>query len=89
MDARTVSRLSGPSGDVSAGAIIAFVSWAGAKGSHVDNQKTTAETAEVTLDLTGLLGAGLVFDAAGDQARQAELIDANCTKIGAETSVRA
>ena len=36
------------------------------------------------LDLTGLLGADQVFDAAGDLHKQAELIDANCNKVGTE-----
>ena len=38
----------------------------------------------ITLDLTGLLGAGQVFDPAADAETQAELIDAHCNKIGSE-----
>jgi hypothetical protein len=45
---------------------------------------SAAPTAELDLDLTGLLGAGQVFAAAGDARRQAELIDAYCNKIGSE-----
>ena len=36
------------------------------------------------LDLTGLLGADQVFDATGDLGRQADLIGANCNKVGTE-----
>ena len=53
----------------------------------MDDRKTSSEIPRLgpKLDLTGLLGADRVFDAAGDQLRQAELIDANCNKIGGET----
>ncbi len=52
----------------------------------MDFRKTSSEGQDsgLKLDLTGLLGAGQVFDAAGDLLRQAELIDANCNKIGGE-----
>ena len=39
---------------------------------------------EINLDLTGLLGSGQVFASEGDPRLQAELIDANCNKIGVE-----
>ncbi len=39
---------------------------------------------EINLDLTGLLGSDQVFAAEGDPLLQAELIDANCNKIGVE-----
>ncbi|HEY5409953.1 MAG TPA: hypothetical protein VIJ94_04420 [Caulobacteraceae bacterium] len=53
----------------------------------MDNRKSSSEHQEagLELDLTGLLGADRVFDAAGDALKQAELIDANCNKIGGET----
>jgi hypothetical protein len=52
----------------------------------MDSKKTTSDSQSVgpKLDLTGLLGANQVFDAAGDPLKQAELIDANCNKVGAE-----
>jgi len=52
----------------------------------VKNRKTSPDhqSGELKLDLTGLLGADRVFDAAADPSRQAELIDANCNKIGSE-----
>lgn len=43
-----------------------------------------AEIALPKLNLTGLLGADQVFDPAGDEVRQAELIAANGSKIGNE-----
>ena len=51
------------------------------------NQKTSSshQGAGPELDLTGLLGADHVFDAAGDLRKQAELIDANGNKIGTES----
>ena len=52
----------------------------------MDRRKTSSENqiAAPKLDLTGLLGADQVFDPAGDPLKQAELIDANCNKIGSE-----
>ncbi len=54
----------------------------------MNTPKTSGDTAaahpEVKLDLTGLLGSGQVFVAGDDAQRQAELIDANCNKIGLE-----
>ncbi len=40
---------------------------------------------ELKLDLTGLLGSTQVFAAGNDSQLQAELIDANCNKIGEVT----
>ena len=40
---------------------------------------------ELNLDLTGLLGSTQVFAAGNDPKLQAELIDANCNKIGEVT----
>ena len=52
----------------------------------MDVSKASSEGAEtkLKLDLTGLLGSGQVFAADGDPRLQAELIDANCNKIGLE-----
>ena len=52
----------------------------------MDICKTFAEAAEteLKLDLSGLLGSDQVFAADGDPRLQAELIDANCNKIGLE-----
>ena len=41
-----------------------------------------ASEAELKLDFTGLLGSAQVFAAGNDPRLQAELIDANCNKIG-------
>ena len=50
--------------------------------------KTAAEAAgsqtELKLDFTGLLGSTQVFAAGSDAPVGAELIDANCNKIGTE-----
>ena len=47
---------------------------------------TTAEATgpetELNLDVTGLLGSTQVFAAGNDPQLQAEMIDANCNKIG-------
>ena len=53
----------------------------------MDSRQTSSadQTAGLKLDLTGLLGADQVFDAAGDPRKQAELIDAHCNKIGTES----
>ena len=50
--------------------------------------KTSAaiSQAELQLDFTGLLGSGLVFAAGDDPRLQAEMIDANCNKIGSGES---
>ena len=45
--------------------------------------KATGE-AEMDLDVTGLLGSSQVFGAGVDPALRAEMIDANCNKIGTE-----
>ena len=37
---------------------------------------------ELKLDLAGLLGSAQVFAAGNDPRLQAEMIDANCNKIG-------
>ncbi len=37
------------------------------------------------LDFTGLLGSAQVFAAGNDPRLQAEMIDANCNKIGGES----
>ncbi len=39
---------------------------------------------EPRLDLTGLLGSAQVFAAGDDPRLQAEMVDANCNKMGAE-----
>ncbi len=39
---------------------------------------------ELDIDFTCLLGSGQVFAGANDPQLQAELIDANCNKIGVE-----
>ena len=50
--------------------------------------KTAAEAAgwetELKLDFTGLLGSTQVFAGGSDARVGAELIDANCNKIGTE-----
>ncbi len=43
-----------------------------------------AHKTELKLDFTGLLGSGQVFAAGDDLRLQAEMIDANCNKIGGE-----
>ncbi len=48
------------------------------------NTTEAVRDAEVKLDLSGLLGSGQVFAAGDDPRLQAELIDANCNKMGAE-----
>ncbi len=52
----------------------------------MDDRKTSSENRDsgLRLDLTGLLGTDQVFDAAGDALKQAQLIDANCNKVGGE-----
>ena len=52
----------------------------------MDTLKTASNGAvdEIKLDLSGLLGSDQVFAAGGDPALQAELIDANCNKVGLE-----
>ena len=50
----------------------------------MDQTKTSPEAEPPKIDLTGLLGSGYVFDAGGDPALQAQLIDANGNKMGAE-----
>ena len=45
----------------------------------------TATPDELKLDLTGLLGSTQVFGAGNDPQLQAEMIDANCNKIGEVT----
>ncbi len=52
----------------------------------MSGRMTSSETRDhgLKLDFTGLLGANYVFDAVGDRIKQAELIDANCNKMGAE-----
>ncbi len=50
---------------------------------HTDKTEGARDT-EVKLDLSGLLGSGQVFAAGDDPRLQAELIDANCNKMGAE-----
>ena len=51
-------------------------------------RKTSSEDlvsqSELRLDLDGLLGFRQVFAAGDDAALQAELIDANCNKMGVE-----
>ena len=44
---------------------------------------------ELKLDFAGLLGSTQVFGAGCDSRLQAELIDANCNKIGTESCDRA
>ena len=54
----------------------------------IDADTTSADAAspaELKLDFTSLLGSGQVFAAAGDLRLQAEMIDANCNKIGGES----
>ncbi len=50
----------------------------------MDREKTSSENQAIglKLDFNSLLGAHQVFDAAGDTLKQAQLIDANCNKIG-------
>ena len=54
----------------------------------MDTSGTAAEAGgsetELKLDLTGLLGSNQVFAAGSDPRVGAELIDANCNKIGTE-----
>ena len=54
----------------------------------MDASKTSADIAarqtEPKLDFTGLLGSNQVFAAGSDPRVGAELIDANCNKIGTE-----
>ena len=50
----------------------------------MDAKTTSADRLELELDLSGLLGSGQVFSAGNDPQLQAELIDANCNKIGTE-----
>ena len=56
----------------------------------MDPSKTSADIAagegELNLDFTGLLGSTQVFAAGSDSRAAAELIDANCNKIGTEGS---
>ncbi len=53
----------------------------------VSNRSAEHVGAEIglKLDFTGLLGATQVFAAGNDPQMQAELIDANCNKIGEVT----
>ncbi len=53
----------------------------------VESRKTSSDNQAPVemLDLTGLLGADQVFDATGDLGRQADLIGANCNKVGTES----
>ena len=53
----------------------------------VSNRSAEHVGAEIglKLDFTGLLGATQVFAAGNDPKMQAELIDANCNKIGEVT----
>ena len=55
--------------------------------------RTSADKAatdvELKLDLTSLLGSSQVFAAGNNPRLQAELIDANCNKIGTESCDRA
>ena len=53
-------------------------------GDPKTSSETAAPGAEYQLDLEGLLGFRQVFAAGDDPALQAELIDANCNKMGAE-----
>ena len=53
-----------------------------------DANRTSADAAyqtELKLDFTGLLGSSQVFAAGDDPRLQAQLVDANCNKIGGET----
>ena len=53
----------------------------------IDAGRTSADAAspaELKLDFTGLLGSSQVFAAGEDPRLQAEMIDANCNKIGGE-----
>ncbi len=50
----------------------------------MDANRTSPQTEELELDLTGLLGSGQAFAAGTDAVLQAELIEANCNKIGTE-----
>ena len=50
----------------------------------MDATRTSPQTEELELDLSGLLGSGQVFAAGMDAELQAELIEANCNKIGTE-----
>ena len=52
-----------------------------------DANRTSADAAYQTglkLDFTGLLGSSQVFAAGDDPRLQAQLVDANCNKIGTE-----
>ena len=56
----------------------------------MDPSKTSADIAagqtELKLDFSGLLGSNHVFAAGADPRLRAEMIDANCNKVGSGES---